>query len=215
MTRDAVMFDLDGTLADTLADIAAAGNTMLESFQRPPRPVADYRYLAGQGVEYLVEHALGGSVDAATIAEGVAVIKAFYAEHEHERTRAFPGIAELLDALTDRGVTLAVLTNKPQDPAEELVKRLLGGWSFATVRGALPDGPLKPDPAGALAIVDALAIPAARWVYVGDTRVDMETGKRAGFFTVGVTWGFRDEAELLAHGADAIVHEPTRILGLL
>jgi len=215
MTRDAVMFDLDGTLADSLGDIAAAGNAMLASFGRPARPIADYRYLAGQGIEYLVAHALGGEVDEATVAVGVARVRAYYAEHGHVQTRPYPGVAGMLDTLVGRGATLAVLTNKPQEPAAALLSRLYARWTFAVVRGALPGGPLKPDPAGALAIIGELGIAADRWVYVGDTRVDMQTGKRAGLFTVGVTWGFRDEAELREHGADAIVHEPTELPALL
>ena len=206
------MFDLDGTLADTLADIAAASNFALAQLGHPPLPQARYRHLAGQGLDYLVRHALGPA-NASQAGEAAALVKAYHAQHLVQRTRLFPGIDRLLDELARRGVKLAVLTNKPHDTARRIASSALAGWPFQAVQGEKPGQPLKPDPAAALAIAESLAIPADRWLYVGDTAADMLTGTAAGMFTVGVTWGFRDEPELRDHGADAIVHEPGELLG--
>ncbi len=214
MTRLAVMFDLDGTLADTLDDIANAANFALARLGRPAIPTPRYRYLAGQGLESLAADALGRE-HAALVPEFIQHFRSFYAEHDRDHTRPFPGITDLLDALTDRGLTLAVLSNKPHDATVRVVGQLLPDHRFAAVRGARPDVPLKPDPAAAFAIADDLNISPRHWMYVGDTDADMRTGAAAGMFTVGVTWGFRDEPELRRGGAHAIVHHPADLLPLL
>lgn len=211
---DAVMFDLDGTLADTLADIAAAGNHVLTRLGKPPRPLRDYRYLAGQGAPWLVREALGPEL-AQHVDEGVTELKRFQLERAHALTTLYPGVAELLDELTRRGLKLAVLSNKPDAATKQLVGHLLARWKFAAVRGHREGGPLKPDPAAAVEIARELGVPVERWLYVGDTMVDMKTARGAGMFAVGVLWGFRDEPELREHGADAIVKQAGEILQLL
>lgn len=215
MDLTAVMFDLDGTLADTLRDIAEAGNHMLRVLGREPLPVQRYRRLAGQGLPALVRDALEVEVENPRVAQGVAAFREYYAAHRYDHTGLYDGIAQLLDALTQRGVTLAVLSNKPDDATRDMVGRLLNRWMWAAVRGHRPPEPLKPDPTTAHRIATQLHVPSDQWMYVGDTRVDMLTGKAAGFYTVGVTWGFRDEAELRASGADAIIHEPGDLLGVI
>lgn len=214
MRYKAVMFDLDGTLADTLLDIAEAGNHMLRTLGHEARPVGDYRYLAGQGLPYLVKHALGPGREH-EVEEGIRVHRAYYAEHGYDHTSLFSGIAELLDELQGRGVAMAVLSNKPHDATVAMVERLLGRWEWAAVRGHRDGGPLKPDAAAALEIAEEVGVPAEQWVYVGDTSVDMKTGKAAGFYTIGVTWGFRDEQELRETGADVIVREAGEVLGVV
>lgn len=210
------MFDLDGTLADTLRDIAEAGNFALAQLDQIPKPVADYRYLAGQGVRYLIEHALGPALASDdNIDQGIAHFRAYYAEHKYDHSGPFAGIPELLDNLTERQKTLAVLSNKPDDAAVQVVDKMFSNWQFAQVRGHRETAPLKPDPLAALQIAEELHIAPRKWVYVGDTSVDVKTGKAAGMFTVGVTWGFRDEAELRDNGADAIVHKPEDIAELV
>ena len=215
MKNQAVMFDLDGTLADTLADIAAAGNHMLSQFSQAPLPMQRYRYLAGQGVRYLVREALNTHDSDDRIERGIALVEGFYAQHEHERTVAYPGVDDLLEALSRRGVAMAVLSNKPDAPARHLVAHLFADLEFQAVRGHRDGAALKPDPAAALEIARELAIPPENWLYVGDTAVDMQTGRGAGMTTVGVTWGFRDEPELLESGAQAIIHEPMQLLECL
>lgn len=214
MKYSAILFDLDGTLADTLADIAAAGNHMLAAFDQPARPVADYRYLAGQGVDYLVRHAMKDAGDE-QITQATEIFREHYATHNHALTTPYDGVPEMLDALTQRGITCAVLSNKPHEFTLDVVGRVFGKWTFDHVAGAKPDVPLKPDPAAALAIMESLNLSANQWAYLGDTKVDMHTATSANMFAIGCTWGFRDEDELRAAGADAIVNEPREVLDLV
>lgn len=214
MRHRAVLFDLDGTLADTLRDIAESVNWALEQVGRPPRPLNDYRYLAGQGVDHLIAHALGPDHQALH-AQAKSLYMARYEAHKYDHTAPYGGVPELLDALRQHGLRMAVLSNKPHRDTADMMARTFGRWPFDAVRGAQPGVPLKPDPTAALAIARELDIPPEDWLYVGDTRVDMLTGKGAGMFTVGVLWGFRDEAELRENGADGIIAEPAELLAFL
>ncbi len=211
---DLVIFDLDGTLLDTLADIAGAGNHVLRTFGLPPRPVADYRILAGQGARWLVERALGDK-HTARVDEGVALLKAWQLEHGLDQTRPYEGIAELLDGLMERGVPMAILSNKPHAATLIAVGERLRRWKFAAVQGAEDGVLLKPDPAGALAITAKIGVEPERVMYIGDTRADMETANRAGMYAVGVLWGFRDENELRDAGAKVIVERPGEVMELV
>lgn len=210
----AVMFDLDGTLLDTLAAITHAGNYMLQQFNRPPLPPDDYRYLAGQGLRYLVSHALHVRDDR-LIAQGIARFRQHYAQHGLARTRPYDGIPELVRTLTERGLALAVLSNKPDDATRAAVAHFFAPDAFSIVRGQTLTSPLKPDPRLASQIAQELAIAPRNWLYLGDTRVDMLTGRAAGMFTVGATWGFRHEQELRDSGAQAIIHHPLDLMALL
>lgn len=207
------MFDLDGTLADSLADIAAAGNHMLSKLRRPTIETFRFRYLAGQGVSYLVANALETD-EPKLLEEGTRLFRDHYARHRHCHTRPYDGITQLLSVLADRPIKTAVLSNKPHQNTLPLVETLFAPWPFELVRGHQPPVPLKPDPTSALAIARDLSIEPRHWAYLGDTRVDMETAVAAGMFAVGATWGFRDEPELRDAGADAIIHHPTQLLEL-
>ena len=132
-----------------------------------------------------------------------------------EHTRPYPGIPELLDALTARRLPLAVLSNKPDDLTTLIVSRLLATWRFAAVHGARPQVPRKPDPAGALHIARELDLAPGRIIYLGDTRVDMETARAAGMHPVGVLWGFRAAEELRDGGAAELLAHPGELLALL
>lgn len=209
-----IMFDLDGTLADTLADIAAASNHALSQLKRPVFEVPRYRYLAGQGLEALMHDALGKDHHH-LVKQGCDLFRAYYLEHSLDFTRPYDGIPELLNALVAQGMTIAVLSNKPHPATQQVVRDVFGQWTFAAVQGHEPPIPLKPDPASGLKIANELAIKPEDWLYVGDTKVDMETAVAAGFYPAGVLWGFRDEPELRASGAKAIVSEPEELLGLL
>ncbi len=206
------MFDLDGTLADTLADIAAAGNHAMEAVGRPARALLDYRYLAGQGLEYLIEHAAQPPLSAAEVAQGKAAFRAYYAEHSLDQTRPYAGVPELLDALVATGVPMAVLSNKPHPATVQVIELLYHRWPWAAVRGHQEGVPLKPDPTSALQVAAEIGIEPARWAYVGDTKVDMATAVGAGFFPIGVTWGFRDEPELRDSGARHIAHHACELM---
>jgi phosphoglycolate phosphatase len=208
------MFDLDGTLADTLVDIAAAGNYALRQLGRPVQPVARYRYLAGQGAHSLVTDALGPE-HAGDIPRGVELFKQYQLEHGLEHTHPYPGIPEMLEGLVRRGLKLAVLSNKPDAATQIAVRTVLGSFRFDAVAGQRDDQPLKPDPRPALALARQLGVAPGQWFYLGDTRVDMETARGAGFYAVGVLWGFRDEPELRAAGAQALIRDPRALLELV
>ncbi len=216
MTRrfDAVLFDLDGTLADTLVDIAAAANHALTQLGHAPIEVPRFRYLAGQGLEHLITHALGPS-HASQREQGIALFRAYYKDHSLDHTRPFDGMAQVLDELPRRGVRMAVLSNKPHPATQFVMEKVFGAWTFDAVLGHREGSPLKPDPAGALEIARAMNIPTQRWLYLGDTMVDMQTAVAAGMFPVGVLWGFREEKELRENGAKAIIRHPSEMLNLL
>ena len=196
-----VIFDLDGTLADSLGDIASAMNRTLRAHGFPEHPVSAYRTFVGEGVRRLVARALPPGAEAAQ-ERFLAAYQADYAEHLLDQTRLFPGIARVLDVLAAAGVPVAVLSNKPDAPTRRMVDALCGRWSFRAVVGERPGVPRKPDPASALALADALAAPPDRVALVGDTGVDMLTARAASMRPVGVLWGFRPQ-EVLATGVEA------------
>lgn len=211
---DAVIFDLDGTLLDSVADIADAGNHAMAAVGRPTFPVDRYNTLAGQGLPFLIEHALGPDHQH-LFDPAIAAHRAYYAKHSGTHTRPFPGIADMLDNLTQHGLKLAVLSNKPHNHTGPDVHHHFGTKRFAQVYGHRDGYKPKPDPASAMELTGALGTTPDRVAYVGDTAADMQTGKAAGFFTIGVTWGFRDREELQAHGADAIIDSPDALLPCL
>ena len=212
----AALFDLDGTLLDTLEDLARSTNAALRALGFPEHPVPAYARFVGDGIKELARRALpAGSRDAAVVERCVAAIRAVYGVRWAEHTRPYPGIPELLDALTARRLPLAVLSNKPDDLTTLAVSRLLATWRFAAVHGARPHVPLKPHPAGALHIARELDLAPERIVYLGDTRVDMETARAAGMHPVGVLWGFRDAEELRDGGAAELLAHPGELLALL
>ena len=214
MRFDAVLFDLDGTLVDTLDDIAASMNWALERNALDPHPPDAYRELVGEGVGRLVERAL--PVERQDLHGAVLDdLRAHYTEHMLDKSAPYPGIPELLDEVGRRGLPMAVLSNKPEAATRWMVERLLSAWPFAAVQGERPGVPHKPDPAAALAIAAELGVDPARILYLGDTRTDMETAVAAGMVGVGALWGFRDRAELVAHGATAVVGHPWEVVALL
>lgn len=208
---DAVMFDLDGTLLDTLADIAAAGNHAMQQVGRPGYPLSDYRHLAGQGAPWLIEQALGPDHQHLRDA-ALAEFKAYQLARGIDQTQPYPGIPEMLDEMARRKLILAVLSNKPDRATQHAVTMKLGRWSFASVHGHQESLPLKPDPTSALTIAGKLKIAPDRWLYLGDTRIDMLTAKSAGFFALGVAWGFRSQQELRDAGADRIISHPSQAI---
>ena len=214
MKHHAIMFDLDGTLLDTLADIADAANRALTEMGRPTIELGHYRYLVGHGARWLIEQALGPQYRH-LVDQGVPLFQRYYAQFGSRHTRLYDGIAELLDGLSALGLKLAVLSNKPDPATQTVVNTFLKRWRFAAVRGQKNDLPLKPDPAAALLIADQVAVPSPQWLYIGDTGVDMETARTAGMYAVGATWGFRDRQELLDDGAQTLIDHPAQLLELV
>jgi phosphoglycolate phosphatase len=212
----AVVFDLDGTLMDTLEDIASSANTVLAHLGFPQHEMEAYKYFVGDGIEALATRILPNSErDATTIARVVACIDREYSQHWADTTHPYEGIPELLQALTVRGIKMAVLSNKPNDPTKAMVSKLLPHWRFDIVLGARPCVPKKPDPAAALEIADKLNIPPSEFLYLGDTDTDMKTARAAGMCPIGVLWGFRTAEELSASGARALIQNPMDLLGIL
>jgi phosphoglycolate phosphatase len=212
---DAAIFDLDGTLADTLEDLADATNRLLVSEHFPAHDHAWYRLSIGNGVRQLVTSAIPAERQTEeTISTYVGRMMADYDEHCLVRTRLYDGIAEALSALRADGVRLAVNSNKPDAPTRRIVEALIAPGTFGAVMGARADVPLKPDPAAARLISDRFGISPSRMVYIGDSRVDMLTAAGAGMIAVGVSWGFRTKAELVENGAVVVLDHPRDLLGL-
>jgi phosphoglycolate phosphatase len=216
MTFGAVLFDLDGTLLDTLADLAEATNCVLRRWGFPEHPLASYKLFVGDGIEQLVRRALPAARhEERTVADCVDALIKEYGQRWDEKTRPYDGIPELLTALVQRDLQLAILSNKPHDMTEVLVARLLSSWPFSIVFGARAGVPKKPDPRVALEIADRLGIPPEKTLYLGDTGIDMKTARAARMFPVGALWGFRDAEELLESGAAVLVERPIDLLDLI
>jgi phosphoglycolate phosphatase len=210
---DGVIFDLDGTLVDTLADIADALNHVLAARGLPTHGLDDYRRFIGAGVELLVQRA----VPETALAHGPAIIaeyRAYYAEHMLDRSVPYPGIAEMLAQLGSGGVPLSVLSNKPDAATRHIIAALFPEVPFVDVVGQRPDRPRKPDPSVALELAARLRVAPARCAFVGDSDFDMQTARAAGMLAVGVTWGFRGSAELMQNGAHALIERPAELLRL-
>jgi phosphoglycolate phosphatase len=210
----AAIFDLDGTLVDSLADIAAAMNHSLTLHGLPTHPAADYRHFVGEGVMVLVRKATPGG-DEQLHASVLAAYRAYYADHLFDQTRAFPGIPAMLARLAAEDVRLAVLSNKSDTFTKRLVEGLLPGVPFTAVYGERPGMPRKPDPTAALEVAAELGVAPADCAFVGDTPVDMNTARNAAMYGIGVTWGFRSAEELRAHGARALATTADELLATL
>jgi phosphoglycolate phosphatase len=209
----AVLFDLDGTLADTLADLANATNWALAQLGCPTHSIDSYRYKVGRGARELCAQALPADKQQ-LVDEAVRLMREHYDAHCFDLTTLYPGIPELISSLAGRGDKLAVLSNKPDDFTKRVIAHYFKPSPFAVARGQLPNVPLKPDPTAALQIAQELAIAPTHWLYLGDTNTDMETARAAGMEPVGVLWGFRDRNELVQSGAMHIVSKPDEVLGL-
>jgi phosphoglycolate phosphatase len=210
----AVVFDMDGTLLDTLEDLADAMNRVLASKGLPIHPVESYRFFVGSGAANLVLRTL--PADRLELAD--ECLRDFLKEYETNwkaKTRLYEGVADLLDALAARSVPMAVLTNKPQEFAQLCMEAFLSSWDFAATVGQVPGVPVKPDPAGAREIMRRLGLAPQDFLYLGDTDVDMRTAVDAGMFPVGVLWGFRPAEELLAAGAATLIAHPLELLTFL
>lgn len=214
MQYKAVIFDLDGTLVDSLADLSDSVNLMLKSYGFPTHEMEKYRYFVGNGSKKLMERTLprDKAASAEFIEEALVKYKAIYKERLLEKTRPYNGVRELLAELKSRGIPLAVCTNKHNDAALTIVKILFAPGTFEEVLGDRPGFPKKPNPATPLEIASHLGVKPDEVAYLGDTSVDMETAVHAGFLPVGVLWGFRPEEELVKSGAKVLLKAPLELL---
>jgi phosphoglycolate phosphatase len=213
----AVLFDLDGTLLDTLQDLADAMNTVLRRSGFATHPLEAYKYFVGDGMATLVHRGLPATHrnDEATASACLAAMKEEYRRRWMEQTRPYPGIPVLLDELAARQIKISVLSNKPDEFTRMMVERLLPRWPFECVFGERPGIPRKPDPSAALEIAGRSQVPVEAFAYLGDTATDMITANAAGMYAVGVTWGFRPAEELTANGARTLISSPADFLELL
>jgi len=213
MSYKGVIFDLDGTLLNSLEDIADAANATLEKHRLKPHPIDSYRYFIGDGLQILIERIVPEQYrKKEKITMLMETFKEFYQDNWYKKSRPYDGIKSMLDTLLNRGVKLAVFSNKPHHFTELTVKWFFPFHIFSWVQGQKDTIPKKPDPAGALFIAEQLGMNSGQFVFVGDSANDMKTGKSAGMKTIGVEWGFRDRTELQENGADKIVCEPSEIV---
>lgn len=206
-----VVFDLDGTLLNTIADLGNACNYALKEMGYSPHPLTAYNYMVGNGVRRLMERAEPDSTPD-TIDMLLAKFREYYDEHCTDLTRPYPGIPELLTELQDKGVAVAVTSNKYQFAVNRIISHYFGDITFAAILGEVPDRPKKPDPSIVFEALNIHPTPKREVLYVGDSAVDIETARRACVESVGVTWGFRPVSELRSAYADHIVSDPSEIL---
>lgn len=206
----ACIFDLDGTLVDSLRDIAESLNACLELLGLPTHPVDRYRYMVGEGVPKLCERAIGAT-HPHLVPRLIELARPRYRVRLLHYTKPYAGLEELIRRLKMRNVKLGVLSNKPHDMTVRIVQTFWPGTVFDEVFGYREEEYRKPHPRYALRLCEAFSVsPAETWM-VGDTPTDVETAKRAGMVSVGVTWGFRPRADLETAGADWIVDAPEEI----
>ncbi len=207
------IFDLDGTLLNTLEGIAYTTNLTLQAYDMEPFEVERFKTFVGDGAGKLIERVLKerGDEELALYDEMLALYHKNFAAHSMYKIEPYEGIVELLHSLKAKGLKLAVFSNKPHERVIENIETVFGKDIFDHLQGEKPGVNRKPDPAGAYETMESLGVAKEECLYIGDTNTDMMTGKNAGLDTVGVTWGFRDEAELRSYDPAYIVYHPREI----
>lgn len=231
--KKAVIFDLDGTLANTLSSLSFCTNRALADFSLPALPTESFKRFVGNGARMQTIRALRAVGDAESGEKNEEPDEdGFFTQPRHlekvlnryleyfsadcmYQVRAYEGIRELLEYLKKEGIRIAVFSNKPHENAVHVVETLFGKAYFDVIQGQTPSLKKKPAPDGVFAILDRLCLGKEEVLYVGDSCVDMDTGKAAGVETIGVLWGFRDREELMSHGADGLIEKPEELPGYL
>lgn len=211
--RKLVIFDLDGTLLNTIADLGNACNYALSSMGYGEHAITTYNYMVGNGVRKLIERAVPDA-DSATVDRLLEIFREYYNDHCTDQTRPYNGIPELLETLIGNGIDIAVASNKYQAAVDKIIAHYFPDIKFAAICGQIEERPAKPDPSIVFAILNEHPTPKKDILYVGDSAVDMETARRACIESIGVTWGFRPVSELRKAYADHIVSSPSDILKL-
>lgn len=211
MKFNTVIFDLDGTLLDTLADIANSVNYALEKNNLPTHSVEKTKTFIGAGIEHLINAALPENSSNEVLNAVLQDYTVHYALHKNDNTKPFDGVFELLDALHNKGITCAILSNKPDKATKALASELFSK-TISYAKGQTNDMPVKPCADGVFHILEILEKKSSECIFVGDSDIDIQTGKNAKMYTVGVSWGFRSVKELEANGADKIAYSTDDIL---
>lgn len=209
----ACIFDLDGTLADTLESMAYIANMIMEKFDLKPMPVENFKYYSGEGAKMLMQRCLkdAGDTKLVHLEEGERIYREMFAENPMYKVNHYPGMPETIRELKRRGLKLGVCSNKPHPAALKVIAQMFGD-DFDIVMGQSDAIRRKPAPDGALMLAREFQVQPQECMYVGDTATDMQTGKAAGMLTVGALWGFRDEKELMENGADLVAQKPEDLL---
>lgn len=216
MKKSLVVFDLDGTLLNTIDDLGHAANYALEKNGLPTHPIESYPRMVGNGVVRLLERTLPPGCDPRVVEESLlSDFKEYYNGHNTVYTTPYPGIIDLLGELAEAGVSMAVASNKYQAATEKIISHYFPKIPWVAVEGQREGIPVKPDPSVVFCILASAKVSKAETIYVGDSGVDMETARRACVDSVGVTWGFRSRQELIDYNAGRIVDAADEILSLI
>lgn len=212
--KTAIIFDLDGTLLDTLGDLRDAANDALRRRGLPLRTTEEIRRFVGNGVRNLMRRCLPAGSPDEEIDAALADFKAYYAAHLCDTTAPYDGIPELLTVLRKRGIKVGVLSNKLDSATQQLIRHYFYG-KVDVAFGEHSGVPRKPDPTSCRMVMEQLGVRPEEVLYVGDSGVDMRTARNAGLTAVGATWGFRSRSELIDNGADLLADLPVQILMML
>jgi phosphoglycolate phosphatase len=215
MTFKGIIFDLDGTLVNSLEDISDSMNNVLQRYGFPPHDIQTYKHFIGNGLNLVCEALPEGSRDEKLITKCYDLMMDEYRNNCINKTQPYDGITELLNELATREIKLAVFSNKVDDLTKKVVMNLLPNWNFEVVIGFSDEIPRKPNPLGAFLISKQLEISPEELIYVGDTDLDMKTANSAGMFAVGVLWGFRTKEQLTATGAKYLLNHPLELIQML
>lgn len=208
----AVIFDLDGTILNTLDDLADSSNHVLAEQGFPTHPTEQYKTFVGNGIPKLIHRILPPDASEEIFEYTLSEFQRYYGEHKNDKTAPYVGIPELLKELKAHGLKICVLSNKQHHLSVEIVKHYFGDNTFDLVRGKMEQFPAKPDPASCNDVISFINIPKSDILYVGDSNVDMQTAHNTGLTKCGVSWGFRTVEELRSAGADYIADVPNDIL---
>lgn len=211
MKYNTYIFDLDGTLLDTLQDLANAVNHAMREMKYPERTVDEVRRFIGNGIRMLIKRASPQGISDKDYEKTLAIFTAYYLEHIADFTKPYDGIAEVIKTLKSKGCKVAVVSNKADEAAKKVVKDYFGDV-FDMVVGKMDRFPSKPEPDSVLYVIETLGADKDKCIYSGDSEVDVQTAHNAGLPCVGVTWGNRDVSELIAAGAEYIAEKPNEIL---
>ena len=215
MNNKAIIFDLDGTLIDSLEDIAVCMNQVLEELNLPTHKIDDYKYFVGGGISILVDNALDKNTSDETKQLVTEKFKIVYDQKLHAKTLPYDGIYDLLDELKKLDFKIGILSNKPHEFTIAYASNLFSKYDMKEVHGQKAHIAKKPDPIAAIQIAQNFDVPCEEVYFVGDTMVDMQTAVNAKMIGIGVLWGFRDEEELMSNGATFVVKHPLDILDIV